>query len=149
MQLDSARLWLIKASLSATALAFCFFIVAPACGYPLRFDQSFKLLEIILPVFVGYLGSATQFVFSKHEPVGPEVHGQRAAFVGLLVRGPILVFSLGLVSAVVAFGITNRPGAPAGTGMSVDALSGIVTAALSLQAASTGAIVSYLFSVRN
>jgi hypothetical protein len=62
---NDARKWLVLASLSMTAVLFVFFIIAPAFGFPLTFGQARGLLEIILPVFLGYLGSASHFVFSQ------------------------------------------------------------------------------------
>src|SRR6185295_2636008 len=119
-----ARKWLIYATLLTTAVAFVFFLIAPASGFPLTFDQSVRLLEIVLPVFLGYLGSATHFVVrgSNTAPNTPVPPRGRSELLGLLVRGPVVVFLVATVSAIVAFGISNSPSAPPGSGMSVDTL---------------------------
>jgi hypothetical protein len=144
MDIDSARRWLILASLTITAVQFVFFLIAPVTGYPLEFTHSIRLIEIILPVFLGYLGSAARFVF----PQGPQAHEPVRAqgpLVGLLVRGPVIVFSLVGVVAIIAFGYSNRIDAPMDSGMNVDQLAGIISLALGLLAVTTGVAVSYLF----
>ena len=67
---EAARVWLVKASLIVTTLTFVFFIVAPAFNFPLSFGEAIRLLEIVAPVFLGYLGSATQFLFLKDRRAG-------------------------------------------------------------------------------
>ena len=65
----------------------------------------------------------------------------------LLVKGPVIVFCLMLVTVVVAFGYSNRLSAPPGDGMNVDLLSNTVTAALGLLAVTTNVIIAYLFAM--
>ena len=100
-------------------------------------------MKIVIPLFLGYLGSAAQFVFApKKAQVAPVLE-----YLGILTYGPIMVFSLGLTSVLFAFGYSNRIDAPPATGMSVDDLSNILTAALGLLAVTTNVLVSYLFAV--
>jgi hypothetical protein len=145
MTLYQARKWLIVASLAMTVVAFCFFMVAPVLGYPLRYSQAQTVLQIVLPVFLGYLGAATQFVFQK-SPAPDEVVAARP-LMGLLVKGPIAVSALMIVAVVVAFGYSNRAAATPGEGLAVEQLSAAVTAAMGLLAATTNSIVAYLFAV--
>jgi hypothetical protein len=145
MTTDSARMWITKASLSATGLFFLFFVSAPALGYPLTFDQSFRLLQILLPVFLGYLGSASMFLVKTagaNDPSGTAVQGP---LFQLLIRWPIIVFSCVLATLLVVFAYSNRGGAPAGSGMSIDTLSTVFSAALGLLAATTGALLGVVF----
>lgn len=141
MTADQARRWLIFSSLILTGVQAAFLLVAPYIGVPLEPQKSLGLLQIVTPVFVGYLGSATHFIFLAPPPPVP-VNNQ---FLGLLVRGPLLVYALIVLAALGAFTYSNRPGATLGSGMSVDDLSTALTIALSVLAASTGVIVSYLF----
>ena len=145
MTTDSARMWITAASLSATGVFFLFFASAPALGYPLTFDQSFRLLQILLPVFRGYLGSATMFLVktsgAKHDP-GSSVQGP---LFGLLIRWPIIIFSIILIAILGVFGYSNRAAATAGTGMSIDTLSAAFSAMLGLLAATTGALLGVVF----
>ena len=146
MNADKARIWLIRWSLITTVSTFVFFVLAPVFGYPLKFSQAINILQIILPVFVGYVGSATQFVFRRQQGLAV-INPSVAPFIGLLVKGPVVGFAIMIGAACVAFGSANRHDALAGEGMSVDALAGVVTLALALLTVSTNAIVGYLFSV--
>src|SRR5262249_1105999 len=124
-----------------------FFLVAPAVGYPLTWDQSSRVFEIILPVFLGYLGSATHFLFRGRPNLKPIELQDDSGMLGLLIRGPLLVFGIAAVAIVFAFGYANRASAPGGYGMSVDALAGSFTAVIGLLAVTTNVAVSYLFSL--
>jgi len=140
-----ARKWLVIASLGVAASSFIFFIVAPVLGFPLRFSQAITILQIIFPVFLGYLGAATQFTFQR-SPTTTRVIKARP-MMALLVKGPVMVFCIIVACAIVAFGYSNRASAAVGDGMSVDILAGVITAALGLLAVTTNVIVAYLFSV--
>lgn len=146
MDAKQARLWIIKASLIVIALNFTFFLLAPTIGYPLTFEQAVRLIEIISPVFMAYLGSASYFIFSSTQE-GPEINiGGDKGMLSLLVKGPVYVFALAALSAMIAFGYSNRAEAVSGSGMSVDILSGSISAILGLLAVTTNVIVAYLFS---
>jgi hypothetical protein len=149
MDVDLARGWLIKASLVATGAAFVFFLVAPAVGYPLTWNQSMRVFEIVLPVFLSYLGTATHFLFHSNnrrdKPV--TVNPSSISLLGLLVRGPIIVFGVASIAIIFAFGFSNRASSPErGTGMSPDMLTWSFTAALGLLTVTTNVVVAYLFS---
>jgi hypothetical protein len=148
VSIEDARIWLIKASLSMTALTFIFFIIAPAVGYPLTFEQAIRQIEIVSPVFVGYLGSATVFTFSHTKIRQLELSGQSMqSNLSLIVKGPIYVAALGIAVVLVAFGYSNRLDAPQGIGMTLDAFSAALAAVLSLLTVTTNAAVAYLFTV--
>ena len=142
MSAYQARKWLIIASLVMAALSFCFFILAPVFGYPLRFSQAQSVLQIVVPVFLGYLGAASQFAFQKLPPADTVVAGP---LTGLLIKGPIAVFAFMMIVLLVAFGFSNRATALPGDGMSAEQLSAGVTAAMGLLAVTTNVIVAYLF----
>jgi O-antigen/teichoic acid export membrane protein len=142
MSLFGARRWLVGASLVLAGAAFCFFVLAPVLGYPLRYSQAQSLLRVVLPVFLGYLGAATQFAFQKkHEQTDPPA----SPMLPLLVIGPIALFVVMMVVGIVAFGYSNRAQAPPGDGMSAEQLGNAVSGAMGLLAVTTNVIVAYLF----
>ena len=145
MTLFQARKLLIVASLTASAASFCFFVLAPVLGYPLRYAQAQTVLQIVLPVFLGYLGAASQFVFKTKPGADDAVEAHPLMLV--LIRGPIAIFALMMVVLVVAFGYSNRAAALPGDGMTAELLSAGVTTAIGLLAVTTHAVVAYLFAV--
>jgi hypothetical protein len=146
MNIRNARVWLIVASLGITSAAFGFFLLAPAIGFPLAFEQAIRLLEIVTPVFFSYLGSATYFIFHKSESEAQVKVTGSPELLALVLKGPIYVFGVAMLAAIVGFGYSNRAAAPAGAGMSVDLLAASISAALGLLAVTTNVIVSYIFS---
>jgi hypothetical protein len=149
MTADQARRWLINATLALTGATFVFLLLAPLLGYRLAWKDTTRVLEIVLPVFLGYLGTATQFVFQNMAGKQNSViaAAQTNPFLSLLVRGPIWIFGVAIVAALIAFGVSNSPSAAAGSGMTVDVLAGVITAALGLLNVTTQMAVSYLFSL--
>ena len=101
-----------------------------------------------MPVFLGYLGSAVHFVFrNPKESSESKLHPDRQ-LLGLLIRGPVIVFGLATVAALVAFGAANRRNGPPGSGIGLDTLASILAVVIGLLSATTGAAVSYLFDVK-
>lgn len=143
MTVDQARKFLIISSLSITGSQIFFLFVAPPMGYPLSYPKNLDLLQIVSPVFLGYLGSASHFIFQAPPPV-VNVQNQ---YLGLLLKGPVIIYIFAMIGAFSAFGYSNRVGAPIGTGMSVDNLATSITLCLSLLAVTTGVLSSYLFVV--
>ena len=140
---ETARIWLVVASLIIVAIYFLFFILSPLFGYPLQFRDSVRLFEIVLPVFLGYLGNASYFIFRRGKPKKPI---QLETLTSIMVCGPIIIFSLVVASVIFAFGYTNRLNAVPGTGMHIDMLAGILAAALGLLTVTTNFMISYIFS---
>lgn len=142
MTINSARKWLIISSLVITGVQMIFLLTAPVFSFPLTYPKNLDLLQIVLPVFLGYLGSASHFIFqSAAAPI--QVHNQ---FLGLLVKGPIIIYVLAVAAAFGSFAYSNRIGAEIGAGMSVDNLATALSLALGLLAVTTGIINSYLFA---
>ncbi len=146
MVADDARKWLLTASLAMTAGVFLFFLVAPAAGYPLTFAQARGFLEIIVPVFLGYLGSGSHFIFSNRSRRPSPKLDASGELVALMIRGPVIVFAVISIGAIAVFGFSNRIQAPIGSGMSIDMLAGFLSAALGLLAVTTNVAISYLFA---
>lgn len=67
--------------------------------------------------------------------------------LGLLIKGPIIIFAVASIAILFAFGYSNRHGAAQDSGMNVDQLAWSFTAALGILAASSSVAVSYLFSL--
>jgi hypothetical protein len=100
------------------------------------------MLEIVSPVFLGYLGSATTFLFSRKQNDTEVVIKGSMELFSLLVKGPVYSFALILLFVIFAFGYSNRIGAPPGIGMNVDLLAGAISATLGLLAVTTNIVVS-------
>ena len=140
MNFNEARKWLVLYTLAITGAHFIFFLLAPALGYPLEQSESMRMLEIVLPVFLGYLGAATQFLFRSRS--GARQAAANRELLGILVRGPALLFGLVSAATLFVFGYANRVG---GNGMTPDTLAAVITANLSLLAVTTNVIVANLF----
>ena len=140
MTTDQARKWLIVSCLVITGAQVIFLFIAPVF-FPLEYPKNLDLLQIVTPVFLGYLGSSAHFVFMTPPPSVPA----NSQFLGLLVRGPIVIYACAMIAAFGAFGYSNRAGAPIGGAMSVDNLATAISISLGILAATTGIIVSYLF----
>src|SRR5260370_22082521 len=65
---QQAREWLIYSSLTACGTVFVFLFIAPVSGYPIEWRDALRVIEVIIPVFLRFLGSAAHHVFrpSKH-----------------------------------------------------------------------------------
>lgn len=141
--MQSERLWLIVADLAITGCIIVFFLVAPVFGYPLTYEESYQVMQIVFPVFVGYLATAVAFVVrpAAEQTLTPE----RAKVLRLLLRGPLIIFVVGVVIVWIVFGISNsRYGAP-GAGMTLKVFSNLHTGLLSILAATTGGLIAFLF----
>lgn len=142
MTADHARKWIILASLTITGVQIIFLFVCPAIGFPLEYSTSLHLLQIVTPVFLGYLGSAVHFIFMNSAPPVTV----RNEYLGPLVKGPIVIYSCAMLAAFGTFGYSNRSGVSVGNGMTVDDLATSISVSLGILAVTTGVIVSYLFT---
>lgn len=145
MNVNQARKWLIVSSLLIIGSQMVFLLVAPSIGFPLQYSKNLDLLQIISPVFFGYLGSASHFIFQRQLTVVP-VQNQ---FLGILVKGPLIIYVVTIIGSLAAFGYSNRVGTAIGTGMSVDNLATAMSLSLGVLAVTTSIVSSYLFSVPN
>ncbi len=145
MQLKSAREWLVKSSLILTGATMAFFLVAPTLGFPLTYEKSVQFLAVITPVFAGYIGTASKFVFSKFTPNEAEMEIERQPLFGLLLRGPLIVYTIGVVGLIVGFGYSNRLSATTGDGMTTEVFGISLSLILAFLAAANGALIAKLF----
>jgi hypothetical protein len=141
MTVTDARKWLILSSLIITGSQLLFLIIAPVFGFPLSYPKNLDLLQIVSPVFLGYLGSASHFIFQNPPPRIPVQN----SFLGYLVIGPIVIYVSAVMGAFAAFAYSNRVGAQMGSGISAENLATTLSLALGILAVTTGVISSYLF----
>jgi hypothetical protein len=139
--LTQARKWIILSSLLITGGQLTFLVAAPTIGFPLEYPTNLGIVRIVTPVFLGYLGSSTHFIFQNPAPTV----AVQNEFLGYLVKGPLIIYALVVISALASFGYSNRAGAEIGSGMSVDDLGTALSLALGVLTATTGIITSYLF----
>jgi hypothetical protein len=149
MTVTEARSFIVKTSLIGTASIFLFIIVGKPLGYPIGWSQVQRVIEIVLPVFLGYLGSASLFIFSRRANRAEVSFGAHEALAGQLIKGSVFVFALVLSGILFAFGYSNRAGAAQDDGMDIDQFAWALTAVLGILNVSTNAAVSFLFSVDN
>lgn len=142
MTQDAARKWLIFANLTVIGAQLVFLFLAPSLGYPLQSPKNIELLQIITPVFVGYLGAAAHFVFKAPAPA----IRAKNQYLGLLVKGPFVVYALAVVAIFVNFGLSNRADAQIGEGTSVEALTTSMTLCLAVLTGVSGVLNAYLFA---
>lgn len=147
MTVRQARIFIVNMSILGTAGTFLFFMVGKPLGYPLSWSQVQRLVEIVLPVFLGYLGAASLYVFGRKGKNDDVSFGQNEDLAGRILWGSAGSFAVILVAILFAFGYTNRPSATQDEGMSIDTLSWAVTAVLGILNVSTNVAVTYLFSV--
>lgn len=149
MTVGAARSWLILFSLFVTAAVLCFIWLAPALfGYPLDAagGDSARLIQIVLPVFLGYLGAASHFAFRDHDEDDLADSVRLRPTAAHLIRWPLVLWVLIAAAALGGFWWTNRPGAEVGVGWTVDDLASALTVSMGLLAVTTGVAVSYLFA---
>lgn len=148
MTIEQARGWLIRTSLAISFVILLFVIVAPGVlGFPLDADrgQDTRILQIILPVFVGYLASASHFVFSERGQTAADARPLSTNAL-TLVKWPVIAWGILAVSMMAAFWYSNRPSGAPGSGWTVDKLAAYLTIGLSLLTATTNIAVNYLFA---
>lgn len=145
MTIDEARKWIILSSLIITGGQLVFLLVAPAINFPLTYPKNLDLLQIVSPVFLGYLGAASHFIFRKSS----SIHSVQNQYLGYLVKGPIIIYCAAITAAFSAFAYSNRNLAEIGTGMSVDNLGTAISISLGILAVTTSVITSYLFSAED
>jgi hypothetical protein len=121
----------------------CFLILAPSIGMPFNpgRNENLMLIQVVIPVFHGYLGSASHFVFRAH--AAPEVQVADERLLGLLVFGTFGLYILANITLFTEFYLTNRLEGP---GMSIDELLKWFTAILGLLTCVVSIITSYIFN---
>jgi hypothetical protein len=142
MTVQQARKWIVNWSLSLIAFYGVFFLLAPLLRYPLEFSQSAQLIQVIFPVFLGYLATAIVFAFE-----GKDVETRAPDLLASLTKGPFLVSLILSVTLFVAFWFSNSPDSPVRptTPMLFEIFSSLFAAIIGIYTATTSALVAYLF----
>jgi hypothetical protein len=116
----------------------------------MRFDfgkeEHFRLIDIVLPTFLGYLGAASHFLFNGNR--GREVDSQNDSMLMILVHGPFLIFICAVAALFYAHYATHRPlgpDEPRIDPLTFNDLSRYFSICLALLAATVSIISSYLF----
>jgi hypothetical protein len=146
MTLNQARARLITLSIICTGVVFLFFAVSPAMGFYALSGVEWRIPQMVIPIFVGYLASASHFLFST-EPDAKLREGTEGLFSSILYGG----FGLFIICAaglLFAFYESNTPTAPPNTGRSIEWLADGFTIILSILTASTSVLSSFLFSIK-
>jgi hypothetical protein len=144
MTYQAARIWIVKWSLAVIAAYGAALLIAPALRYPLEPSQSIQLLQMLLPIFLGYLASAIVFVFEGQRRADPT--GQ-PELLGLLARGPFLVTIILSIALFGAFWAANSTDVKGERLMrfSYDTLTSGFAAIMGIHTFVTSALVAYLF----
>jgi hypothetical protein len=132
---------MVFALLALTGGTALFFVVAPAIGYPMEFEQGWAIAQISIPVLVGYLGTAIQFAVNKSD----DDDQPSPPLLSWLAFGPIAIYVICAAILLLVFGITNGADAPVGRGMSTGMLSTILTALLGIVTVTSNVAIARLF----
>jgi hypothetical protein len=141
MDASKARIFIVVASLALTGFLLTFLMAAPFLRVPFNENQNenVRLIEIVLPVFFGYLGSASHFLFNANR--GREVAPEQMPLLRILVVGSFGIFTAFIICLFAIFWLSN--GSPAA--MSFDSLSRYFSLSMGLLACTISIIASYLF----
>lgn len=143
--MEAERIWIIKAIFILIVGFLLLFVAAPIFfGYPLDHQQRMRLIQLILPVFIGYLSSAIKYKFSN-KTNKLKLNKSNDPAIRLLIKGSVYLFAFGMLLFWIEFWYTNRPNSPLGTGITIDQLVWYITVMLVLLTGTTGHIVASLF----
>jgi len=122
-----------------TGLLLGFFLISPSfMPFNPGKDENVRLIEIILPVFLGYLGSASQFLL-RSSGNDASFHGdERLLFV--LTVGPCCLFFVLNVVLFTTFYVEKNP---------IAEVSKWFTLILSLLTSTVGVITVNMFAARH
>jgi hypothetical protein len=149
MSVEEARSWLLKATMILTTALFLFLVVAPGFGFPLEYQHGevMRIVQILFPVFLGYLGAGTHFVFKYLHRQEPRESATTRPLFAVLVKWPIRLWVVMCGAVLGMFWYTNTAGAMHGTAWDLDLLAMWLTAAMCFLNATTNTVVSYLFAM--
>jgi hypothetical protein len=137
-----ARVLIVGYSLILSGALLIFLMAAPHFSVPFnpRLNENVRLIEVVLPVFFGYLGSASHFVFNANR--GRDVSVEQQELLFYLIVGPFAIFTLFLIALFFAFTYSSSSG---GSRMDFDTLSRWFSWGLALLACTVSVITAYLF----
>ena len=138
----------ITSSISMLAICSAFLVFAPLTKYPLDFEQSMKIIQVIIPLFAGYLASASMGLTSKNKPRNTKIDEN----IIYLMKGVFFLIVFMILSLFIVFGVANWPSdnlAYESIDFSFDSLSLMISLILGIHTATTTVIVGYLFGVQD
>lgn len=90
---ERARVWILKMSLLIVTAYVVLFIIAPFLDLPLEMHHSIRIIQLLLPVFLGYIGSGYRMLYRrKIFSYKNSESNITLSMLSLLVKGPIFVF---------------------------------------------------------
>ncbi|TAZ53243.1 hypothetical protein [Rhizobium ruizarguesonis] len=145
---QSARISIVVYSLVITGCLILFLIISQPLGMPFDYglEQNLRLIDVTIPTFLGYLGSASHFIFNTNR--GRDVDEDNAVLLKILIHGPFLIFICAVIGLFFVFYQTNQPlpvDAPRVDPMKFGTLSRYFSICLGLLAVTVSIISSYLF----
>jgi uncharacterized membrane protein len=139
MTYEDARRQIVLLSLLTTVSFSCLIIISPLF-IQLKTAEALQVVQIVFPVFAGYIGAAVLFLFRGKPTTAPVID---ELLLRYLVNAPFLVFWCLGVAVLAYFYISNLPGHV--DGMAFAELATYVTILISFMNATTGALIGFLF----
>lgn len=143
---DQARQSLTLMAILITGFFLIFFPLAPHVGFTALAEDVWRVPQIVLPVFIGYLASAIYFVFGQTEASAIRPGAEK--LFKILLYGPFAIFFLGSLALMSTFFFSHQSSALPNSGMSTEALAGGFSVLLSLLTGTTTFISQFLFGSR-
>jgi hypothetical protein len=138
------RLQLVKMSILYSGAIGVFCLIAPFLHYPLEFpDESIKVLQLILPVFIGFLVAGVRFYTTAEtidEPITP-----RVVTLTKLLQWSFSLFTVLTVTVFLVFGLSATSLVSPRRGMDIDQLTLLLSLLLTLLTGTVGAMVTFAF----
>jgi hypothetical protein len=136
---ELARRKIVLLSLVTTVAFACFLIVSPLF-LPLSAQEAYQTVQIVFPVFAGYVGAAVIFLFRGHGGPGTVADSEILRY---MVYAPFAIFWTMGAAVMFYFFVSNLPGGV--PGMEFSQLTNYVTLLVSFMNATTGALTAFLF----
>lgn len=140
MHLENLRIKIVKHLVIASVIVVVFFLFAPeTLGFPIDSGQSHVIIQLLIPVFIGYLSMAVSF------PGRPAMSGESYSALNKIHTIGNYAFALTMVIGIARFWYTNRPFSSPASGMTFHQLTYVITFAICILNATIGAMVTRLF----
>jgi hypothetical protein len=145
--MDRERNWFIRVNLTTLCAMLFFFILAPITGFPVTFNEAWRIIQMILPMLLSFVAAAAIFFVSSRSSNLPEPPANVTSIARVMIRGPLYIAIFGCILATSVFWYSNRHTAPAGSGFSLEQYCWWISAFLSILSVTTGIVVARLFPV--
>jgi drug/metabolite transporter (DMT)-like permease len=134
-----ARRKLILLSLVTTVIFSAFLIISPLFT-PFSSKEALQVVQVVFPVFAGYIGAAVLFLFRGNPSIGTVAD---PSLLNTLIYAPFIVFWCLAAAVLFYFYLSNQP--DHGQGMTFPELMTYVTLIISFMNVTTGALGAFLF----